>query len=107
MRDTRFPALVYDKQHDFKIQNSVNRTPVTFRMKTITVREMKARWSLVEEQVSNGEIIEVLNRGKPRVRLVPAGGRQRVVWDDHLATAIPNKGVSATETISRDRGGRW
>ena len=28
MRDTRFPALVYDKQHDFKIQNSVNRTPV-------------------------------------------------------------------------------
>jgi len=76
-------------------------------MKTITVREMKARWSLVEEQVANGEIIEVLNRGKPRVRLVPAGGRQRVVWDDHLVTAIPNKGVSATETISRDRGGRW
>ena len=29
MRDTRFPALVYDKQHDFKIQNSVNRTLVT------------------------------------------------------------------------------
>jgi hypothetical protein len=28
MRDTRFPAFVYDKQHDFKIQNSVNRTPV-------------------------------------------------------------------------------
>jgi len=79
----------------------------TFCMKTITVREMKAHWSLVEEQVANGEIIEVLNRGKPRVRLVPAGGHQRVVWDDHLATAIPNKGVSATETISRDRGGRW
>jgi hypothetical protein len=30
MRDTRFPALVYDKQHDFEIQNSVNRTPVKF-----------------------------------------------------------------------------
>jgi antitoxin (DNA-binding transcriptional repressor) of toxin-antitoxin stability system len=54
-------------------------------MKTITVREMKAHWSQVEELVANGEIIEVLNRGKPRVRLVPASGRQRVIWDDHLA----------------------
>jgi antitoxin (DNA-binding transcriptional repressor) of toxin-antitoxin stability system len=76
-------------------------------MKTITVREMKAHWSEVEKQVANGEIIEVLNHGKPRVRLVPAGGRQQVVWDDHLATAIPNKGVSVTETVARDRGGRW
>ena len=33
MRDTRFPALVYDKQHDFKIQNSVNRTPVYEQLK--------------------------------------------------------------------------
>jgi hypothetical protein len=24
-----------------------------------------------------------------------------------LATAIPNKGASATETVDRDRGGRW
>ena len=76
-------------------------------MKTITVREMKAHWSEVEKQVANGEIIEVLNHGKPRVRLVPAGGRQQVVCDDHLATAIPNKGVSVTETVARDRGGRW
>ncbi len=76
-------------------------------MKTITVREMKAHWSEVEKQVANGEIIEVLNHGKPRVRLVPADGRQQVVWDDHLATAIPNKGVSVTETVARDRGGRW
>jgi prevent-host-death family protein len=76
-------------------------------MKTITVREMKAHWSEVEKQVANGEIIEVLNHGKPRVRLVPAGGHRQVVWDDHLATAIPNKGVSVTETVARDRGGRW
>ena len=76
-------------------------------MKTMTVREMKAHWSKVEELVANGEIIEVLNRGKPRVRLVPASGRKRVIWDDHLATAIPNKGASAMETVDRDRGGRW
>jgi antitoxin (DNA-binding transcriptional repressor) of toxin-antitoxin stability system len=76
-------------------------------MKTMTVREMKAHWSQVEQLVANGEIIEVLNRGKPRVRLVPAGGRQRVIWDDHLATAIPNKGTFTTETVDRDRGGRW
>ena len=76
-------------------------------MKTMTEREMKAHWSQVEELVANGEIIEVLNRGKPRFRLVPASGPQRVIWDDHLATAIPNKGTSAKETVDRDREGRW
>ncbi|NDG71177.1 MAG: hypothetical protein EBY32_07700 [Proteobacteria bacterium] len=76
-------------------------------MKTMTVREMKAHWSQVEQLVANGEIIEVLNRGTPRVRLIPAGGRPRVIWDNHLATAISNKGASATETVDRDRGGRW
>ncbi len=76
-------------------------------MRTISVREMKANWSRVEQLVANGEVIEVLNHGKPRVRLVPAGGLQRVVWDDHLATAIPNKGATVAETIARDRGGRW
>lgn len=76
-------------------------------MKTMSVREMKAHWSQVEELVANGEIIEVSNRGKPRVRLVPAGGLSRVIWDDHLATAITNKGASAMETVTRDREGRW
>lgn len=76
-------------------------------MKTMTVREMKTHWSQVEQLVANSEIIEMLNRGKPKVRLVPAGGRQRVIWDDHLAMAIPNKGASATETVDRDRGSRW
>jgi hypothetical protein len=28
IRHIPFPALVYKKQHDFKNQNSVNRTPV-------------------------------------------------------------------------------
>lgn len=76
-------------------------------MKTIMVREMKDHWSEVEKQVSNGEIIEVLNHGKSRDRLFPVSGRKRVVWDDHLATAIPNKGILVAETINRDRGGRW
>lgn len=76
-------------------------------VKSISVREMKAHWARVEALVANGEVIEVLNRGKPTVRLVPAGGRKRVVWDDHLATAIKNAGVSAEETVRRDREGRW
>lgn len=76
-------------------------------MKTVSVREMKAHWARIEEQVANGEVIEVMNRGKPRVRLVPAGGRKQVVWEDHLATAIPHKGASAEETVARDREGRW
>jgi len=71
-------------------------------MKSISVREMKAHRSRVKALVANEEV-----RGKPTVQLVPAGGRKRVVWDDHLATAIKNVGVSAEETARRDREGRW
>ena len=75
-------------------------------MKIVT-REMKVYLSQGEKLEAHGEIIEVLNRGKLRVRLVPAGGCQRVIWDDHLATAIPKKGTCTTETVDRDRRGRW
>lgn len=74
-------------------------------MKIVT-REMKVYLSQGEKLEAHGEI-EVLNRGKPRVRSVPAGGPQLVIWDDHLTTAIPNKETSTTETVDRDRGGRW
>lgn len=76
-------------------------------MKSISVREMKAHWAKVEKEVANGEIIEVLNRGRPTVRLIPATGHKRVVWEDHLKTAIPSKGKSAEDTIAADRDGRW
>jgi len=76
-------------------------------MKTITVREMKAHWSEVEAQVRDGETFEVINRGRPTVRIVPAAPRRILVWEDHLATAIPACGRSAEETIAADREGRW
>lgn len=76
-------------------------------VKTISVREMKAHWSEVEAQVRQGEIFEVVNRGKPTVRIVAAAPRRVLVWDDHLATAIPASGRSAEETVAADREGRW
>lgn len=76
-------------------------------MKTITVREMKAHWAEVEAQVREGETFEVLNRGKPAARIVPATPRKVLKWDDHLATAIPSKGRSAEETVRADRDHRW
>lgn len=76
-------------------------------MKTITVREMKARWSEVEAQVREGETFEVINRGRPTVRIIPAEPRRILAWEDHLATAIPGSGRTAEETIAADREGRW
>ena len=76
-------------------------------MKTMSVREMKAHWSEVEAQVRAGETIEVLNRGKPSVRIVPAAPRKISDWDDHLATAISGGGRTAEETVAADREGRW
>lgn len=76
-------------------------------MKTVSVREMKAHWSDIEAQVARGETIEVLNRGKPVVRLVPARPRRLVAWDDHLATAVKVRGKSGQEIVNDDREGRW
>lgn len=76
-------------------------------MKSMSVRDMKAHWSAVEAQVRAGETIEVLNRGKPSVRIVPAAPRKITDWDDHLATAIPGNGRTAEETVATDREGRW
>ncbi len=76
-------------------------------MKTITVREMKAHWSEVEAQVREGETFEVVNRGRPTVRIVAASPKRVLIWDDHLATAIPASGRSAEKAVAADREGRW
>jgi prevent-host-death family protein len=76
-------------------------------MKTISVREMKAQWAEVEAQVRNGETFEVVNRGRPSVRIIPALPRRILQWEDHLATALPLQGRSTLETLDADRGGRW
>ena len=75
-------------------------------MKTVSVREMKAKWSEIEKQVANGETFEVLNRGKPTVRLIPATPRKVIVWDDHLATAVKVQGSSSEELIRANREGK-
>jgi len=76
-------------------------------MKKISVREMKAQWAEVERQVKNGETFEVLNHGKPSVLIVPARPHKIIKWDNHLETAIPNKGKSGADIIIKDREGRW
>jgi prevent-host-death family protein len=76
-------------------------------MKTISVREMKAHWAEVEKQVNAGETFEVLNRGRPAARIVPARPRRVVKWDDHLSSAVRGRGKTAEETVRADRDGRW
>lgn len=76
-------------------------------MKTISVREMKANWSEIERQVAKGETFEVLNRGKPAVRIIPARARKVLKWDDHLSTALVCEGKNGTAAVLADREGRW
>ncbi len=76
-------------------------------MKVVSVREMKANWAEIERQVAKGETFEVLNRGKPSVRIIPAIPRKVLKWDDHLATALPSAGKTGSETVNLDREGRW
>ena len=76
-------------------------------MKSVSVREMKAHWAEIERQVANGETFEVLNRGKPTIRLVPARPRNVLKWVDHLGTALEVKGKSGSEAVLDDRKGRW
>lgn len=76
-------------------------------MKTVSVREMKANWAEIEAQVRAGEVIEVHNRGRPTVRLVPAQPRRILKWFDHLETAVPGRGRLAEAVVAADREGRW
>lgn len=76
-------------------------------MKTITVREMKAHWAEVEAQVRDGETFQVLNRGKPSVRILSAKPRPVLKWEDHLATAAEGRGRTAEEMVGEERSGRW
>ena len=76
-------------------------------MKTITVREMKAHWAAVESQVRDGETFEVLNRGKPTVRIVPAKPARVLEWEDHLQTAALGGGTLSEALVAEDREGRY
>ena len=76
-------------------------------MKVVSVRELKANWAEIERQVAMGESFEVLNRGKPSVRIIPAVPRKVLKWDDHLATALKSAGKTGSETVQLDREGRW
>jgi len=75
-------------------------------MKTITVKDLKANWAQIEEQVRSGETFEVLNRGRVAARIVPATPRQVLRWPDHLATAHKNTGRKGSDIISEHREGR-
>ena len=75
-------------------------------MKSIIVREMKAHWAAVESQVRDGETFEVMNRGKPTVRIVPAKPAPVLAWEDHLLTAAPGVGTLTEDLVAEDRGGR-
>lgn len=72
----------------------------------MSVREMKAQWSEIEAQVAMGETFEVLNRGRPVVRIIPAGSRRLLAWDNHLETAAKAAGRSGEEVVAFDREGR-
>ena len=76
-------------------------------MKSITVREMKAHWAVVEAQVRDGETFEVLNRGKPTARIVPANPAGVLQWDDHLSTAAEGRGLLSEALVAEDREGRF
>lgn len=68
---------------------------------------MKPRRSETEAEAREGETFEVINRGRPTVRIIPGAPRPILEWEDHLATAIPAAGRTAEETIAADREGRW
>jgi prevent-host-death family protein len=76
-------------------------------MKKVSVREMKANWAEIERQVQQGETFEVLSRGKPSVRIVPATPHPILKWDDHLSTALRTEGRSGSDAVDHNRGGRW
>lgn len=61
----------------------------------------------LEPQICKGETFKVVDHGTPTVQIIPATPCRILVWEDHLATAIPSTGQSSEETVAADREGRW
>lgn len=76
-------------------------------MKTFSVREMKAQWPEVQRYVQEGETVLVLNHGRPAAQILPPKPNEIEEWEDHMVTAIPNRGKSVEETVRAARGERW
>lgn len=76
-------------------------------MKTISIRDLKAHWAQVEQQLRKGEVFEVLNRGRPAAMIVPPRPRAVLKWDDHLVTAVETTGKPVEDLVRSDREGRW
>lgn len=72
-------------------------------MKTVTVKDLKAHWAQIEEQVKAGESFEVLNRGKVAAHVVPATPRHVLRWPDHLATAHRIQGHKGSDIVREHR----
>ena len=48
-----------------------------------------------------------MNRGRPSARVLPAGPREVLRWDDHLKTAVQSAGRTAEKIVREDRDSRW
>jgi prevent-host-death family protein len=76
-------------------------------MNIISVKDLKAHWADIERRTREGESFLVLNRGRPSARVLPAGPREVLHWDDHLKTAVKSAGRTTEKIVREDRDGRW
>lgn len=75
-------------------------------MKTVNLAEAKAHLSELVEQVSAGEAVQILRRGKPVAQLVPVGKKLTPIDFEMLkrvSDKMPFQNESAGEFIRRMR----
>lgn len=76
-------------------------------MQTIIVRELKELWAEIKRRIREGCDFLGTNGGRSSSRVVPAGARVVLQWDDHLKTAVRSAGRPAEDVVRGDRDGRW
>ncbi len=74
-------------------------------MQTVTVTELKARFSEIAEEVSrSGQAVLVTKRGQPIMRLLPPGNERKRNQLGHLADTVLHMGdiVSPAFDVAND-----
>ena len=101
-------------RHRVPIDNRPFVLHICSTMKTATVRDLRNHYTGILRWIASGEVVQIIQRGKPVARLVPEIPDMDTRIDWSLSPAMhrdrsKEKKLSAEEslTLIREAGGQW
>jgi antitoxin (DNA-binding transcriptional repressor) of toxin-antitoxin stability system len=76
-------------------------------MKTATVGEIQKNFGKILKEISLGEEITIIKRGKPVAKLTVLGPKKDINWPDFYSDAITAKGKPTSQLVAESRKERF